>query len=262
MRRPLSLALLALALPGAAQNLPGLTPAQPIRDLKDAMILELSDPKTQVAIAVTSGQRDLMAMRLTRESAMKGLDLVRAALQSDGDASALAFSVTFNVSPVMALYPYLASNQVAKLRRLTLAHQPLQALGTEEVAFALSLTDGQRKAIEAIRARQAQAALNPNRPSVRFLANAMARVLKEAKKAEGEDGDNTVSVESIDQMRPIFDRLFRDLETASRLAAKEPAIKTPDPLKLLTSVQRRRYSELSQGSVALVRRRSLVVKRN
>lgn len=262
MRRLVPLVLLALVQSAMAQKPLGITPAKADRSLKSAMLSELADPKTQVAIGVTSTQRSLMELRLTERATNMSLDLVRASLSSDTDRGVLSLTATFEGSTAKALYPFLASNQIAKLRRLTLVHQPLAALGTDEVAFALSLTDAQRAHIESIRAKQAQAALDPKRPSVRFLTAAIARLQKASAKLESSEGDDEMTVEKLDAARPLILALFRDMETTSRLATKEPAIKAPSPLALLTQAQRRRYRELSTGTplVAMPSRR--VAKRS
>ncbi len=254
MRAPLPLALLAVAAGGYAQTTVPVTPAKAVTSLKDAMVVELGDPKTQVAIGVTPTQRYMMEVRLAENSVGTSLDLVKAALQANDAQGAMAFSTTFTSTPAKALYPYLAANQLAKLRRLTLVHQPLVALGTEEVAFALTLTEAQRAKIEAIRAAQAKAAADPNRPSIRFLTAAMTELAKEAAKVGEESPGGGVSVESVDAMRPYFTKVFRALEAGARLSAKEPVVKTPDPLLLLTPAQRRRYKELSISAVALAPR--------
>lgn len=245
MRAPLPLALLGLAALSPAQTLTPIAPAKAVINLKDAMVTELADPKVQVEIGVTSTQRYMMELRLSEDSLKSSLDLVKAYMKADDASGLLAVNTTFASSTSKALYPYLTMGQTAKLRRLVLAHDPLTSLGTEEVAFALTLTEAQRKSIEAIRAAHAKRLADPNRPSLRYLATAIAGLAKEsAKVQEGFSGEDPTP-EAIDAMRPLLTKMFRILEQTARLADKEPAVKTADPLALLTPAQRRRYRELS-----------------
>ena len=247
MRRLVPLVLVALTMSAAAQKPFVVAPSKPNRDLKPAMLSTLSDPKTQVAIGVTESQRNLMEIRLAKDALNLGLDMMRAVARADDGGGVVALSTTFSNVPAKALYPYLTFGQVAKLRRLTLTQAPLSALVTEEVSFALSLTEAQRRRIDALYAARSKAYADPKRPSVRVLTAAFAALSKDAQRMSKEDDGQGVTVEKVDALRPYFARVFRAFETSARLSTQEPPVRTGDPLALLTPTQRRRYRDLARA---------------
>lgn len=225
-----------------------ITPATAPRDLTDVMISELEDPKVQIKIGVTSTQRQLQSLRLGEMALKLGFEMMKGAVsQSDdeNDKSGMAaFSSVFSGSSAKALYPFLAENQISKLRRRTIKDYPLQALMTKELAFTLELTAKQKSQIDALYVKATKDAVNPNRPSIKAMQAAFKEMATEAAKFSDADSD-TVTPERIDKMQPIMFKLFRNIERATVLAAKEKYLSGPDPLKLLTVQQRRRFKELS-----------------
>ena len=261
MRRVLSLLALALTLPAAAQKPTAVTPAKPNRTLKDAMLAELTSPQVQIAIGVTGTQRNLQETRLAADGMETTLKLMRVAAQAEDEDGVATFTAFFSATPAKALFPFLAENQVAKLRRLTLAHQPLVALGTDEVAFALTLTAAQRKGLDSLFAQEARDAIDPRRPSVKLLTAAMKDISASMGKVAEDTDDYSITVEKIDKIRPLFARLFRAIERSVQLRDKEAPVRSHDPLALLNAAQIRRYRELSGTTSVAVTHPARVAKR-
>lgn len=225
-----------------------ITPSKPSRNLSDVMVSELEDPKVQIAIGVTSTQRHLQSLQLGEMALKLGFEMMKAAVNESDDAKdqsgAIAFSAAFSGSSAKALYPFLAENQLTKLRRHAIKDNPLPALVTKEVSFALELTAKQKADLDALYEKAAKDAVNPSRPSVKAMQAAIKEMGKEIAKLPDSDSDS-VTPERIEKIQPIIFKLFRGIEKATVLGGKEKYLNSPDPLKLLTAQQRRRLKEMS-----------------
>jgi hypothetical protein len=214
--------------------------------MKQVMTNALENPAVQVALGVTETQRTLQGIRANREAFRIALAMVRASVAEDGGGPTLNLSTSFNVTAGPTLFPFLADNQIAKLRRFALRDRPLESLNTDEVAFSLELTAAQRARIADLFNAQAKATMDPKRPSVQALQKAFAKIAADAAKfPAADDEDTTFTVERIDRFTPFIMRMFEAASEATRLAAKEKFPSVGDPMKLLTPLQLRRYRALA-----------------
>ena len=248
MRRLAPLLALALVVPATAQRVTALDLAKAggKSTLKSLMTNELSDPKAQTALGITEVQRSLQAVRMAEEITRYGYGMARMTYEEDDKGNAAPFQMT-DCFPGPALFHYLNDAQVAKLRRMALKDDPLSALGTPEVAFALELTAAQRKSVEGLRLRYAKAQADPSRPSVAVVNKALAKIQADVEKVQPAEANesNEDSLKRIDLAQRTMLGLLRAVEASTRLAAKEKTLKAPDALALLTDKQRRRFRELS-----------------
>ena len=247
MRRLAPLLAFALVLPAPAQKVTALDLVKGSRStLRQLMTNELNSPKVQIALGVTDLQKGLQALRMAKEITKYGYGMARATYDESGKTEFNPFS-TDTIFPGPALFPYLNEIQVARLRRMALKDDPLSALATPEVAFALELTAAQRKAVESLRLRYAKAQADPSRPSVAVVNRALAKIQADVAKVQPAEANesNEDSLKRIDLAQRTMLELLGAVEKAVRLAAKEKEPKAPDALALLNDHQRRRFRELS-----------------
>lgn len=259
MRALLSVVLLAVALPAAAKVQIKVTDSGRTRTVRDLMVSALDEPSVQVAIGVTSTQRSLRDLRLSRQASDFAVDMMRATVRHNDEAGAAAFSTQLGLDSAKALFPFLAANQVAKLQRLAIARNPAAALGTNEVAFALGLSPIQRARIEALRAAKVKRASALNAPAMRVLNDGLTKAAALNPKTDEKDGEGNITVEAVDAMQRGLHVLFDAFERSTRLSDRQPAIAGPSPLAVLTPAQRRRLRGLASG--ALAKSPTLVAKR-
>ncbi|GEM_PF-4310222 len=217
---------------------------KPARSIREVMIDDLADPKVQASLGVSSTQTQLQNVRIAQEAMKLGFAMLRNSVSGEDKGLASNFSVGMTSSG--CLFPFLNEPQIAKLRRLALRDEPLQALGTNEVAYALELTAAQRTQIDAIRTRYYAAYLNSDRPSVRNLKAAFTRIAASSAKAGGGENDSDPTPEDVDRTQALMNEIFKAFERSIRLSASEKPIPAPNVLRLLTPAQARRYRELSR----------------
>lgn len=243
------LALLLAAAPARAQfDIPP-DKIPPTRAIRELMISLLEDPKVQVKLGITSAQRQLMDLRLSQNTLKFGLGLAKNALRSENESGFTSLQLPLENSPAHALFPFLADNQVAKLRRLTIADDALAALNTDEVAFAVGLTAAQRKTLDALRLRHLKAQMNPNSPAYKAAMAGFGELVAMSKSAET-DGAEEEGVARFERLEKAFDRMFAHFMRGIRLDAKTKQPTSPNALATLTSTQRRRFRDLQTDPVA------------
>jgi hypothetical protein len=219
--------------------------AKPARSIKEVMIDDLADPKVQAALGVNSTQIQLQNVRIAQEAMKLAFAMLRNSVSDDRDKG-LAANFSLSTTSGSCLFPFLNEPQVARLRRLAVRDMPLQALGTNEVAYALELTASQQSRIDVIRTDYYMGYLKADRPSVRSLKAALTKIAAASAKMGEPDGDGPTP-EDVDKMQALMLELFKAFERSIRLSAKEKPIPAPNVLRLLTPAQTRRYRELSRG---------------
>ena len=241
--------LLALVLttPATAQfGLTGIAPKPP-RKMKEVMIDALDDVKVQATVRITDTQRSLATIRLQREVLMFGLDVALKAAKNEEDNSPLNIQTGLSLTPGGLLYPFLAANQLAILRREALRKSPYKALNTDEVAFAIGLSPVQRTRLSAFYVQSIRKAIASDHPSMRVVNKALTDLAVECKKSETDGQEAGLTPENVAEVKRTMNRLYAAMERATILAAKEKWPGNPDPMPLLTPAQRARYRALSKG---------------
>lgn len=250
VRALLPLVLLSVAAPARAQF--DLSPDKipPTRAIRELMVNVLEDPKIQVKIGVTPLQRQLMDMRLSQNTLKFGLGMAKNAYRGEDEPGFNPMQLPLENTPAKALFRYLADNQIAKLRRLTIADDALAALTTDEVAFAVGLTGAQRKALDAMRLRYLKAMMNASDPAYQAAMQGLGELMAASKAAENAAGDDQDDVARIERLERAFDRFYAHMARSIRLDAKAKHPKSPDALAVLTPAQRRRFRDLQTDPVA------------
>lgn len=242
MRALVPFVFVAVALPARGQlNLP-LDQIPPTRAIRELMMETLSDPHVQVGVRVTHAQWQLMNLRLAKATLGFGLKAAKQAFEAADGKELNLLGDSFDNTSGRALFPFLAENQIAKLRGLTLRKDPLGALETDEVAFAVGLTSAQRKALDAMRVRVMRAALNPKKPAYRAAMAGFAELIALSKRNEdAPPSDDSEAAARIGRSQKALDRMFAHFERAVRLDPDAMDAKAPAVLSLLTLNQRRRF---------------------
>jgi hypothetical protein len=253
--RALPLLAVLVAVPAHAQiNLP-LDKIPATRSIRELMIDVLEDPRVQVKLGITSAQRQLMDLRLSQNTLKFGLGMAKNAFKGEDDPNFNPMQLPLENSPAHALFPFLADNQLAKLRRLTVADDALAALGTDEVAFAVGLTATQRKSLDAMRLRYLKTQMNPNNPAYKAAMAGFGELASLQKDADDTATDSAASIARVERLEKAFDRMFAQFARAIRLDAKSTHTKEPNALSLLTPAQRHRFRDLQSDPVATKSRR-------
>jgi hypothetical protein len=233
----------------------------PTRAIRELMIETLEDPKVQVKIGITDAQRQLMGMRLSQNTLKFGLGLAKSALKSEDEGGFKSLQLPPENSPAHALFPYLTDNQLAKLRRLTIADDALAALTTDEVAFAVGLTGAQRKALDAMRLRHMKAEMNASNPSYRAAMQGFQELMASSKEAWNEANQEEDGVARLDRVEKAFDRFYVHIARSIRLDTKAKRPASPNALAILTPIQRRRFRDLQLDPIANATREIRETKR-
>ena len=247
MRAPLPLLALLLATPAAAQvDLSAFAPTLP-KTMREVMIDTLDSTQVQTLLHVTGTQRDLAKLRTQRRAVEYGLDMAKDVVLTKAGTGSKGVSFDVVLSPGRSLYPFLAENQLRILRREALRTHPMQAVGTDEVAFALGLSAAERTHLQAFYTNHFRRVLQKDPPSMQVVKKALAEIAaSQARRSEKEESEG-YTVEGIASVRQDVRRLYAAMERATVLAAKEKWPGNPDPLPLLTPAQRARYRALSKG---------------
>ena len=91
---------------------------------------------------------------------------------------------------------------------------------------------------------------------MRLLNNALKEIAAANAKLETDDSGESMTVERLDQMQPVIEKLFRAIETSIRLGEKEKVPTGASPLTLLRTKQRQKYGEMSAATSTASKRPS------
>lgn len=212
---------------------------KPVRSLSALAANQLSDPAVQTGIKATPEQLMRGLLRLVIEPIRK---VAVAKITSSDDADQMMQALNFTGEMTGMKLDDLDSHQRQRLFEITAQETPLRALLTDEISFAIHLTDRQKKNLDSIyadvAAKERKLVLNSmQRADVKKLAAEMTKLAGDDKSEPTVEQVNTV----LDKVIQGFPKIFSSL-TAQETPTENYGNRMA--MKVLTSEQRRAFKKL------------------